>query len=94
MKSKSGILFPAEVIGIAIRDDDGIVQGFISQIRDITERKHAEQKIHNLAYFDSLTGLANRLRLRDRLDHALASARRNNTQVAVLFIDLDRFKLV
>ena len=94
LKRKDGTLFSAEVIVTIIRDRDALAQGFIGQIRDITERKHAEQKIHNLAYFDNLTGLANRQLLSDRLEHALASAQRNNTQVAMLFIDLDRFKLV
>ena len=59
---------------------------------DITERKVAEEQIQSLAYFDALTGLPNRTLLGDRLSHALASARRKKSKVALFFLDLDRFK--
>jgi len=59
---------------------------------DITDRKTAEERIQFLAYYDSLTGLPNRTLLQDRLAKALASARRHKDKVAVLFLDLDRFK--
>ena len=62
--------------------------------KEVTERKLAEQKIRELAYFDSLTGLANRLLLKDRLIHIMAHARRQKTQLAILFIDLDGFKKI
>jgi diguanylate cyclase (GGDEF)-like protein/PAS domain S-box-containing protein len=61
---------------------------------DITERKNAEEKIARLAYFDELTGLPNRRLFYDRLSMALASAHRDNHKLAVMFIDLDRFKEV
>ena len=63
-------------------------------IQDITERKAQEARIEHLAYHDSLTGLPNRTLLMDRLGQALSQAQRLDQQVAVLFIDLDRFKLV
>ena len=63
-------------------------------IQDITERKRQEARIEHLAYHDSLTGLPNRTMLMDRLAQALSHAQRTQQQVAVLFIDLDRFKLV
>ena len=63
-------------------------------IRDITERKAQDARIEHLAYHDSLTGLPNRTMLMDRLGHALSQAQRLDQQLAVLFIDLDRFKLV
>ena len=63
-------------------------------ISDITERKEAENKINYLAHYDTLTGLPNRSLLRDRMDQAIAKARRDKTYLAVLFIDLDRFKNV
>jgi diguanylate cyclase (GGDEF)-like protein/PAS domain S-box-containing protein len=67
----------------------------ILQIQDITERKRAEQQVHHAAFHDALTGLPNRTLLSDRLSLALARARRNKEyQFAVLFLDLDRFKLV
>jgi diguanylate cyclase (GGDEF)-like protein/PAS domain S-box-containing protein len=61
---------------------------------DITDRKVAEDRVRFLAYYDSLTGLANRSLLQDRLGKALASARRHHEKVAVLFLDLDRFKII
>lgn len=63
-------------------------------IRDITDRKHAEAQIRALAYHDTLTGLPNRLLFIDRLALALAQAQRNRQRVGVLFIDLDRFKMI
>jgi predicted signal transduction protein with EAL and GGDEF domain len=62
--------------------------------RDITERKRAEEKISFQAYHDLLTQLPNRILFKDRLGVALVQARRNRRLAAVLFIDLDRFKLV
>ena len=62
--------------------------------QDITERKQIEARIHYLAYHDSLTNLPNRMLYRDRLEQALARARRDKTMVAVLCLDLDHFKEV
>ncbi len=61
-------------------------------VEDITDRKAAEERVQYLAYYDALTGLSNRTLLRDRLSKALASARRQEEKVALLFLDLDRFK--
>jgi diguanylate cyclase (GGDEF)-like protein/PAS domain S-box-containing protein len=66
----------------------------LSITHDITERKQAEQTINHLAYHDPLTGLPNRALFRDRLNTALARARRRGEAVTVMFLDLDRFKLV
>lgn len=65
---------------------------FIVMFSDITERKHAEAHIQHLAYRDTLTGLANRFSLDVRLQQSVADARRSQHQLAVLFLDLDRFK--
>ncbi len=59
---------------------------------DITQIREAQQRIRHLATHDTLTGLLNRCALEDRLEHALALARRNGTRVSVMFLDLDRFK--
>lgn len=67
-------------------------QVFHVQMVDVTLRRAAEERLATLALRDELTGLANRLLLDDRLDHALAEARRAGTLVGVLFVDLDRFK--
>ena len=61
---------------------------------DITDRKIAEEKVAFLAYYDSLTGLPNRTLFQDRLAIALAAARRHKEKVAVLFLDLDQFKVI
>ena len=61
-------------------------------VEDISDRKAAEEQVQLLAYYDALTGLPNRTLLRDRLSQALASARRQKCKVALLFLDLDRFK--
>ncbi|WP_432822551.1 diguanylate cyclase domain-containing protein [Trichloromonas sp.] len=61
---------------------------------DIAERKQAEEKIHQLAYYDSLTGLPNRVLMYDRLEQSLANARRQGCGVVLMFLDLDDFKVV
>ena len=71
---------------------DGSVAGLIANIVDITERKHAEERVRHLANYDDLTGLPNRSMFNQRLGHALAQARRSGKSLAILFIDLDRFK--
>jgi diguanylate cyclase (GGDEF)-like protein/PAS domain S-box-containing protein len=76
----------------ATRSRSGKVQNLIIIISDITERKVIERRIHNLAYFDSLTGLPNRTQMYERLDKMVISAGKTNTCIAVLFLDLDRFK--
>jgi diguanylate cyclase (GGDEF)-like protein/PAS domain S-box-containing protein len=66
--------------------------GWIATYEDITERRRAESQIAYMAHHDSLTDLANRVLFRERLDQALASSQRRGTSIAVLFLDLDRFK--
>jgi diguanylate cyclase (GGDEF)-like protein/PAS domain S-box-containing protein len=73
-------------------DSEQQYRGRIWYFRDITDRKLAEKQIQFLAYYDALTGLPNRTLLQDRLAKALAGARRHKHKVALLFLDLDRFK--
>lgn len=75
-----------------IRDETGAIVGMASIARDITPRKKAEAQVLRLAYFDPLTDLPNRLLFQDRLNQALALARRQIRLVAVHFFDLDHFK--
>lgn len=89
---RDGTVFPVEVSlqGAFI----GNQQVLLAIIRDITERKRAEEIINHLAYHDPLTDLPNRLLFYDRLTVALADAQRNGGMLAVMFLDLDRFKYV
>jgi diguanylate cyclase (GGDEF)-like protein/PAS domain S-box-containing protein len=75
-----------------VREEDGRPQSVLEIETDITQRKHDEQEILNLAFFDPLTGLPNRRLLLDRLRHALASCKRIGLAGALLFLDLDNFK--
>jgi diguanylate cyclase (GGDEF)-like protein/PAS domain S-box-containing protein len=93
-RRKSGQVYPQWLTITAVRDADGCLDNYVSTLSDITFRKEAEDKIKVLAYFDALTGLANRRMLMDRLGHALASSNRSGHFGALLFIDLDRFKNV
>jgi len=77
-----------------LRNEHGEVIGFNSVGRDITERKALEQQLADMATHDFLTGLPNRLLLNDRLHVALAQAHRNKNKLAILTLDLDRFKAV
>ena len=74
--------------------EDGRPVGLLSSGTDVTERQEAQRQIEHMAYHDSLTGLPNRAMLRDHLDLALARAQRNGHSVALLYLDLDDFKLV
>jgi diguanylate cyclase (GGDEF)-like protein len=72
--------------------DPGMEPRFIVLARDVTERKAAERRIMNLAHYDALTGLPNRVLLADRMKVAIQHAARQSRRLAVLFVDLDRFK--
>jgi diguanylate cyclase (GGDEF)-like protein/PAS domain S-box-containing protein len=74
--------------------NDASVQGLVVNLRDITERKEAEEQLAYQAFHDTLTGLANRALFMDRLQVALARSARRVEQTAVLFLDVDRFKVV
>jgi diguanylate cyclase (GGDEF)-like protein/PAS domain S-box-containing protein len=93
-RRKNGEVYPQWLTITAVKDADGHLDNYVSTLSDITFRKEAEDKIKVLAYFDALTGLANRRMLMDRLAHALASSNRSGYFGALLFIDLDRFKNV
>jgi len=80
--------------GAAVRDRTDEVTALEGFITDITEHKQAEQLIQHIAYHDSLTGLANRSLLNDRLAMLVSTSQRKNRNFAVLFLDLDRFKYI
>jgi two-component system CheB/CheR fusion protein len=78
----------------AIRDEDNQIVQFIGVLTDISQVKKSQERIHFLANHDALTGLPNRTLMTDRLHHAIEKCKRASSKVAVLFIDLDRFKVV
>lgn len=83
--------FSNNLVGIV--ENGLLVRAWGSQ-RDISERKQAEEMIRHLAYHDSLSGLPNRMLFHDRFGQALGAAHRNNEMLAMLFLDLDRFKTI
>jgi diguanylate cyclase (GGDEF)-like protein/PAS domain S-box-containing protein len=91
---KDGSVFPIELQLYASYDGNNEYDGMWGIVRDISKRKRDQTDIDFLAHHDPLTGLPNRNLLLDRLEHALERARREGNHLAVLFIDLDRFKNV
>ncbi|MFO1466264.1 MAG: EAL domain-containing protein [Steroidobacteraceae bacterium] len=85
--------FVLEIVGSNLTGDSA-VQGLALNFRDITERKMLEERLRQLAFHDPLTLLANRNLFRDRVQHAVAIAQRDRTEVTVMFLDLDNFKNV
>ena len=93
-RKKSGEVFWASLSLTPLRDMADRPTGLIAYLTDITERKHAEEQLHHLAYYDELTGLPNRTLFSRLVDQALAVSQRTETAGSVLFIDLNRFKRI
>ncbi len=93
-RRKDGAFYPELLTITAITDRDGRLTNYAALFSDISALKESEEQIRHLAYFDPLTGLPNRRLLEDRLQVAIAHAHRNRGRVAVMFVDLDRFKRV
>ncbi|QRJ65713.1 EAL domain-containing protein [Azospira restricta] len=91
---KDGVSYPKWAAISAIHDEQGALTNYIASFTDISERKAAEARIDHLAHHDALTGLVNRYNLESRLAQSLLAARREVRQLAVMFIDLDRFKVI
>ncbi len=92
--TKDGRTIVCDWHGTPIFDDEQRLIGIAAIVNDITERTHADKAVHYLANHDLLTGLPNRRLLQERLAQVIAQARRANRHVAVLYLDLDRFKLI
>ena len=93
-RRKNGETYPAWENISAVRDADGTVSHYVSMLSDITALKQAEEQLRHMALHDVLTGLPNRRLLAENLESALARAQRHGHRLALLFLDLDRFKLV
>lgn len=93
-RKKSGEIYPKWAAISAIRDQFGQVLFHIASFTDISDRKAAEARIEHLAHYDMLTGLLNRFSLESRMEQAVLAAKRDKQQLAVLFVDLDRFKYI
>jgi diguanylate cyclase (GGDEF)-like protein/PAS domain S-box-containing protein len=92
--NKNGIDIAIEMTISSVTNEEQQVSHFVGVFSDITERLGAEEELRKLAKYDALTGLSNRTLLQDRLDHAIVHSRRENQKLALLFLDLDRFKHV
>ncbi len=83
-----------QVAGSTVRAKHDRVVGVVTVLRDVTAQKHAERRLAHLAHHDTLTGLPNRLLLQDRLEQAVERVNRYGQSIAVMMLDLDRFKQV
>jgi len=93
-RRKNGELYLESLTVNAVRDSEGLTTHYVGVFSDITKARESQDKLDHLAHHDPLTALPNRLLFHDRLHHALQHASRNHEQLALLFIDLDRFKNV
>jgi diguanylate cyclase (GGDEF)-like protein/PAS domain S-box-containing protein len=91
-RKKSGEIFPQWLSISVSTDDQGKVKEYVGIFMDITEQKKSQDRIENLAFFDSLTGLANRRLLADRAKQAISFAKRQKCMIGFIYLDLDHFK--
>lgn len=93
-RRKSGEVYPEILTISAVLRDDGETSHYVAVFTDVSRQKELEQQLKQIAHFDALTGLPNRVLLADRLTQAIIHSRRTGRQVALLYIDLDGFKAV
>jgi diguanylate cyclase (GGDEF)-like protein/PAS domain S-box-containing protein len=91
-RRKNGELYTAELNIIALHNKDGKLTNYISIVNDISEKKKNESLIHNLAYFDALTNLPNRVLFQERVLNKIPALQRTSKKMALFFIDMDNFK--
>ncbi|MCQ8182826.1 EAL domain-containing protein [Methylomonas sp. SURF-1] len=91
-RRKNGDVFPEWLTVTGVRDESGKLLNYVAIFSDISEQKAAEREIHELAFYDPLTGLPNRRLLLDRLKQEIAAAKRQHCYGALFFLDLDHFK--
>lgn len=93
-RHKDGGIYPKLMTVSVVKNYHGEIDYHIASFSNISDQKAAEERIRHIAHHDALTGLPNRLHLTVALEQALASAQRKQAQVAVMFIDMDRFKVI
>jgi diguanylate cyclase (GGDEF)-like protein/PAS domain S-box-containing protein len=93
-RRKNGEVYPEALTIIRVKNAEGAIINHLAIFSDISERKIAQERIQQLAHYDVLTGLPNRVLFSDRLEQAIISAQRNHTNIALLFLDIDRFKQI
>jgi diguanylate cyclase (GGDEF)-like protein/PAS domain S-box-containing protein len=93
-RRKDGEVYPEWLSITTISDGDDVPQHYVAIFSDISEQHRSRQEIEFLAHHDALTNLPNRLLFNARLEHAIGHAHRDGTRLAVLFMDLDRFKTI
>lgn len=91
-RRKDGSLFLEVVTISAVRDEAGLLRHYVAVFSDVTQSRETEQRLENIAHFDVLTGLPNRVLLFDRLRQCMAQCQRRSSSLAVAFLDLDGFK--
>lgn len=91
---RDGSLFPVELMSDVVTDSEGEVVNIVTTCEDITERRNAEETIQHKAYYDDLTNLPNRMLFHGRLEQAISEQRGKNKLIAVMFLDLDRFRTI
>lgn len=90
--TKDGMVVDVSISAAPLKNEDDLADGSVALVADITEKKVIEKQIYSLAFYDHLTKLPNRTLFQDRLGQAISRAQEHNTKVALMSIDLDRFK--
>jgi diguanylate cyclase (GGDEF)-like protein/PAS domain S-box-containing protein len=91
-RRRNGEIYPQWLSISTVRDESGDLANFVGVFSDVSHIKASEEKLEHLSHYDPLTDLPNRRLLQSRLEHALEQARRHRDHLALLFLDLDRFK--
>ncbi|SIS75518.1 EAL and GGDEF domain-containing protein [Neptunomonas antarctica] len=91
-RRKDGDIYPEWLNINSVKNDDGMITHYAGIFSDISNQYNVRQKLHDLAYYDALTGLPNRELFQNRLHEAIKLASRNNDKLAIIFLDLDDFK--